>query len=62
MVVRGAEDNIVPPSSSEKAHRKLDDSELMSKKNLGHSYHSHLDTAAEEAVEFFLETIPVTET
>lgn len=62
MIVHGVDDDVVPLESSRKAARKLENGELVEINGLDHGYDKQLDEVTEEAVEFFSENLPVSET
>ena len=61
-IVHGSEDDIVPLESSRKAVEQLENSELTVIEGLDHGYDQHIDRVARNAVEWFEENMPISET
>lgn len=61
-IVHGEDDEVVPIKSSEKAANKLEDGELIEVAGLDHGYDEKLGRVSIEAVEFFTENLPISET
>ena len=61
-IVHGNKDEVVPLESSESAVEKLETGELTTIQGLDHGYNEHIDRVARNAVEWFEENMPISET
>ena len=61
-IVHGKDDEVVPIESSKKAADILETGDLVEVAGLDHGYNEKLDEVSREAVEFFTENLPISET